>query len=248
MLKNGTINHWTTSDGTPILYPEATLDVGGKRALRGGAPVCCPIFGTMPSGGPYEGITMPKHGLVRHCHGEPYGTGEGESPAITQFGPAEDEQGWLYTDFDFSRPWRHHAMVSINVRSPNSYTNVMHHSIRLRAEEEMPYSIGFHPYFPTAGKRFVIEHAGRELWREDIVPGDARFFCYTPGEPIFVRLAQGRVDIDFTSGYNGFYIWTDRPDLYICVEPVRVHVEHRYLTLEAGGQVNCDCTLTHTHQ
>lgn len=246
MENNGTLSHWRTNDGTDIFYPEGEVIVNGEKKQRGGAPACCPNFGTAPTDGPYAGISLRQHGLVRDatvnrgCPGP-------NNKADLQFAPVREDDGYLGADFIFEEPWQHRARVmakDYHLERQGIYG--LSHHILLKAKVAMPYSIGFHPYFATAGGPFVLRNPGED-WHSEDLEVDKPFFTVRRLHGAFeIDLSHGTIELLVEEGYTDYCIWTDRPDLYICVEPVRVHHERRYLMLDAGEIQNCQCKITYT--
>jgi len=243
MQANSTISGWQATDGSNIFFPETEIKFGKEKKLRGGAPVCCPNFGSAPTDGPYEGITLPKHGLVRTSD-----TKEAQG-VLDHTGPEETEDGWTQNHYIFQYPCFHEVWVSAKIGKSPLRNEQMHHRISLGTETihdvDMPYSIGFHPYFATAGGKFLLRHGG-ESWKSRDLAVDEPFYVPARG-PLFDIVTQSfSVQIEILRGYTGFYVWTDRPDLYICVEPVRVNPEDRYLILPAGEAAICECLMTYS--
>lgn len=244
MQPNSTISGWQAPDGSNILFPEMDIKFGKEKKRRGGAPVCCPNFGNAPTDGPYEGVVLPKHGLVRTCNRTEEGGIAPGNRSMYQDGPEVTEDGWTQNHYLFQYPCFHEVWVLAKLMN-----QALYHRIWLGTEAihdiNMPYSIGFHPYFATAGGGFKLRQGDNE-WRNEDIEVDEPFFVPTRG-PLFDIVTQSFiVQIEILRGYTGFYVWTDRPDLYICVEPVRVHPIDRYLVLEAGGVSSCECRMTYT--
>jgi len=252
MESNGTISQWRANDETDILFPETQLQLGDILKLRGGAPVCAPNFGTAPTDNRYRHAHLPKHGLVRLSRIENGEVIQG-NPAIHQTLPALDEEGWITAGFYYTHPWPFDVWVSARSTSCDK-DNVQHleHRITLGTELihdcDIPYSIGFHPYFATAGKTFSL-HYGNRRWNTEDLDVDEPFYvpCRDEDKCFLIRTAHGNIEIELKCGYDGFYVWTDKPDKYICVEPVCVGYKPiSHLILPAGGMADCKCTLRYT--
>lgn len=250
MQPNGTISHWKGADGIDILFPETEFLFGIEKKLRGGAPVCCPNFGTAPNDGPYAGVQLPQHGLVRTSQmigGRP----APGNRAMHQSPPTLNEDGWISSNYHFMAPWIHEVWVSAKTElATKDRVQCMHHSILLRTEAihevRMPYSIGFHPYFATAGGAFSLHHGDRH-WTVYNLDVDTPFFVPLQDDgAFFIDTFNGTTELKLNKGYNGFFVWTDRFDLYICVEPVCIGDGRRYRMLDVGEEVRCACTMTFT--
>ena len=248
LLSNGTVGSWQASNGTAILFPEMKVEIGGEKKLRGGAPVCCPNFGPAPTDGPYEGIQLPNHGLVRTCNmidGKPVNGNR----AVYQSGPTEHDDGWTGTHHMFQYPCFHQVWTSAKLGKSKLGDEQMHHRIRLGTEPihdvDMPYSIGFHPYFATAGGKFLLRH-GDQNWRSSDLSVNEPLFVPNKGPFFDIVTKSTKVQIELLRGYEGFYIWTDRPDLYICVEPVTFRSGPSYEMLYSGDSASCECLMTYS--
>lgn len=232
MEKNGTISKWQTDDEMDIFYPESQVPVGADVFLRGGAPPCCPNFGVATTDGPLEGISLPLHGLL---HGS-------EGVSIPTDSKNADEAS---LEFSFLKPWPHHTKVTAHFkRAEKAYE--LRHRISLTAHDaEMPYSLGFHPYFATGGKPFVLKN-GDQTWRDTELRPPESFFVPKHKTPFEIAFAHGTMLVQLDEGYTHFCVWTDRPDLYICVEPVTIAEPSIYEMLPAGETRTGACTLTYS--
>lgn len=248
MQPNGTVDAWKTPAGVNVLFPETELMIEDKKKPRGGAPVCVPNFGTAPTDGPYKGTALPSHGFVRDCrmhNGQP----TAGNRALGQGGPTTID-GWTSTIFYFGDPWPHEVYISARTTesTEGALWQQMQHFIRLKNKQsgnlEMPYSIGFHPYFATHGEPYSL-HYGLSNWESgDLLINDPFFVPCRPGEHFTIQTSQGTVRLDLKDGYTGFFVWADRPNLYICVEPVCVGNTERYRML-GPDPIECQCVMTY---
>jgi hypothetical protein len=251
MERNGTISSWKAANGVDILFPETAREAGGVKKWRGGASVCAPNFGTAPTDGPYEGITLPKHGLVRNCRFENGQVARG-NPAFHQWGPMQDVGGRVSAGFLFVHPWSHEVLVSAHV-SPATENDavIMSHRISVGTEtihdETMPCSVGFHPYFATAGDEFTLHYDDQD-WSVHNLTVDEAFYIPREHEKKFeIKMSYGDIEIELLRDYNGFYVWTDEPSKYVCVEPVCTgDYGKRYRVLNAGEILHCSCNIKFT--
>lgn len=245
MLPNGTIEKWQTESGKDILFPETKIEFATQIRWRGGAPTICPNFGSIPTDGIYQDIYLPSHGLVRNCRIE-NGMPAEDNTASQQVGPITDAEGWTKTNFVFTKPWAHEVAVAVQEESLEDGATVLHHQISLTSKHnaDIPYSLGFHPYFATQGQDFTLQ-TGDRIWKSEIIPRDK--LIYTPaiiGSEFVLQMAHGQIKVVLTDGYNGFVFWTDRPDLYICVEPVCMTDQQKHHLLPAGETITCTSTVT----
>lgn len=247
MHSNGTIRDWKNSEGKNILFPQTELVSGHGVKERGGAHVCSPIFGTVPTDGPYKGVTLPQHGLVRDSiiiDGKP----AAGNRAHNQSGPDLVNGDWTVTRFGYMYPYPHRVWVAAKEVTPSSKgSQHLKHRLGISTGDvfdlDMPYSLGFHPYFATHGENFELRH-GEQNWNKEDIHVDKPFFVpHQPGTPFALMLEDAIIHVHITAGYNGFYVWTDRPDLYVCIEPVCVGTNTRYQMLQPGGSMACECSI-----
>jgi len=248
MKANGTITRWQATDGTDILFPEDNIVIRKEVKLRGGAPVCCPIFGPKPKTEAYEGVSLAQHGLVRACKMDANDKPVRGNPAVWQQRPTLGNDGWFHTGFHFTHPWPHEAWVAAKAGTPKYGVEQMHHRITLGTETiydiDMPYSLGFHPYFATKGNAYGLK-CGDEAWGvHDLAVGESMHV--TKGSIMTLETIDRTITIALTEGYNGFYVWSDAPERYVCIEPVCLARPGADLWLYAGDAVSCACTLTYT--
>jgi hypothetical protein len=231
VASNGTIHSWRPSGmSRSIIYPERKEVIGGTTKDRGGAYVCSPIFGSVPKTERYHDINLPRHGLVRQHE--------------TQARVTQINMGGLISNLAFKEPWQH--QVSLSVLVSNDGKN-LRHTVQVRNDDgqAMPLSLGFHPYFSTNGRPFEIRHGGdgQRIRSRDIKLAVPLFI--TLGRKKTVSLCVNGALIFLTmQGYTHICIWTDNPEKYICVEPVRRHSQGGDLLLEKGKTQKVSCLIT----
>lgn len=246
MLSNGTIGHWTASDGTNILFPEQQLAFGQETKLRGGAPVCVPNFGDAPTDDRYQGIALPKHGLVRDCRNI-NGSRTKENRAFAQ-SESTVSNDWTVTNFIFDTPWSFEAVVAMKLELDSMSGNQdLRHRISMSdimGDGGIPYSIGFHPYFATNGEGWSMYH-GEHNWTVYGMPVNQPVlrFVRSNNRSIYLRTSHGEVEVQLVKGYNAFCVWTDRPDHYVCIEPVCISQTNKPFVLDQFEQVDCECLI-----
>ena len=223
LADNGTLKGWQV-DGIDVIYPERKVVIDGIEKLRGGAPVCCPIFGKMPETPDYEGLDLPQHGLVRlgDRHVYKLHTSLNRNEMILSNFSGIDS--YLMAHYEYYRvvyekPWEHTITILLKTLRTHPY---LEHDIRVLStpvgnQKRMPASIALHPYFSTMGEEFTIVYGRQTILSGDIQEGVSRQIEATM--PI-INLAHGQVVIStHVSSYTGFNIWTDDIKKYICVEP-----------------------------
>jgi len=223
---NGTLAHWRTATGLDLLHPQEEVVVGGANKLRGGAPVCCPVFGDMPISNRYVDANLPKHGLVRIVYKlNPKQVFYHLSQDFDTDGAVTKES--FYGNFAMREifPWMHTVKITVSAVGENSLS----HAIRVRRSRKcrngflMPLSMGLHPYFSTKGRPFSIRSESKSvaLSDRDIECDRPIFIKLESGDNMLVRLGHGTIKLAISGGTeNMFYIWTDYRMKYICVEPV----------------------------
>lgn len=244
MEVNGSLGYWKSSNGIDILHPEIEQMFGGCSKLRGGAPVCAPNFGDAPKGGPYRRTRLPKHGLVRDCLIE-NGKKPRKNKATRQSGPHQSADGWVSTGFQFNHPWPHTVQVSAQEEQSLAIhgETYLRHRIAITPDVVMPCSIGFHPYFATQGETFSLHYYERR-WKMDEIPVNEAFFVQgQPNERFVVSTCHGYVEMELHGGYNGYYVWTNDPSSYICVEPVCIGCGLGFRMVDPGETLECACSL-----
>lgn len=250
MLSNASLGVWKTSDGIDILFPEQDVETKTGMKSRGGAFVCSPNFGTAPTDGLYEGVRLPKHGLVRTCLIEDGKVLAGNS-ALWQSPPTVGANGEVSTGFIFMHPWPHEVWVSIkDGQSAGNGGQSFVHRISVGTEQihdiEMPCSVGFHPYFATAGDAFTLHYAEQHWSVYNLTVDEPLYVPHQYGEHFKISTSHGDIEIELLRGYEGYFIWTDRPDRYICVEPVCLGYSQGYRLLNAGEIMTCECKVKYT--
>ncbi len=232
LADNATLTHWNAGGRFgAVLFPEQKIELGGAQKLRGGAPVCAPIFGDMPTTADYTGVTLPKHGLLR--------TGTSYS---TRFRHTKND-GADSLIFTYEHPWPHQVQVSVTT-SPSG--NTLTHTVIAsdRGADQVPLSIGFHPYFATKGKPFTIINGETEI-TSTAIETDAPFFIEcAESKKVLLKFTTGYiVEIALEAGYERCCIWTDSILNYICIEPV-MGGEGQYKFLHHGDvPLVCTCTM-----
>lgn len=232
LADNATVTYWRANGRFgDILFPEQKIELHGVQKLRGGAQVCSPIFGDMPTTIDYSGITLPKHGLMR--------TGASYS---TRFRHTKNS-GADSLIFTYEHPWPHQVAVSATI-SPTG--DALTHTIIAsdRGEDQVPLSIGFHPYFATKGKAFTIINGTTEISSTSIETDKPFFIECTDNKKVLLKFSGGHIiEMTLVAGYERCCIWTDALEKYICIEPV-MGGAGQYKFLHHGDvPLVCTCAL-----
>jgi len=184
-----------------ILGPARTVKVGGELKLRGETHWCYPNFGSVGA----EKYQLPKHGWLRDTvlATRAHGTVHAHFARLPGFDlPVE-----VITSID----------QDDTLRASLSVTN--------RGEERVPILPALHPYFatPEDGLAVVVGvgmvarvYPGQEPWQ---VSDRARVLERT-GDVHVILYGVGIVDLSLPDNCTHVVVWSDRPECYVCVEPV----------------------------
>lgn len=213
---NGTLTHLNLQGLNPkkanvnILFPEQVVFNNGIKK-RGGAPVCCPIFGEMPRNDPcYENLKLSQHGLVRTslCYKQGIET-NGKSARF----------------FRFEEPWRHEVKISGLVTKDLRFVHELHVKFSDPQKDKgeiMPLSAAFHPYIATNDEPYWLCYGKNfSLTNKQLIAGESLFVQGTGNPEDAFTLAFSNYTIHFFLGrmYKHFCVWSDDPNKYICIEP-----------------------------
>lgn len=225
---NGTLRSWIPPGcGESILYPERTMLIGEEQKVRGGAFVCCPVFGAVPQDDVYGGIVLPQHGLVRQ---HPY---RGRNCRF--------HNGVAQSKMHFDEPWQHTVLASTRISRDGERLT---HTIRVTNNERspMPISLGFHPYFKTGGSRFEIRRGDRRIKSRDVLH-DTPLFIPLSRRKVVTLSANGRLIALTMNSYTHVCVWTDNIGEYICVELVMRAIQGGQVKLKGNTSMSVSCEL-----
>ena len=210
----GTVQCWNV-DGVNLFFPECFMPSGNEMKLRGGMPICAPIFGSVPCGRvPHSaGIgKYPKHGFVRKSN---------LTMDLPEYGlSAVILQRTLEPLIGFA--WRHFVVLGAVVCG-----NELRHNLRITNENDlgvpMPIRPGLHPYFVVPHNSAQVTwgtDAHRNFMLDECNPtNQIHFVGKISGGKASVRIAGvGKVEMQLV-GYTHIVVWSDSPK-YLCVEPV----------------------------
>jgi galactose mutarotase-like enzyme len=206
-----TITSWSV-EGRHILFPQQDLIIAGERRKRGGTPLCFPNFGKPVT---YNEIGLPQHGFFRDTKDMLYRTQPEDSFVVMAGGVCA--YGLEYT-INLKMQVHYHRKIS-------TLTQAMYITSGDR-KEMMPLCLGFHPYFKVNREYMNFVRDGKEMNMDiftDQTLLSAQEFDFK--NTFEVQLDKNlSVEIncrgDFETGQQKIYIWSDRPDEYICIEPV----------------------------
>jgi D-hexose-6-phosphate mutarotase len=207
--KGAYLESLTAPDGHDLLMPRQ--EIGEK--VRGGIPVCAPIFG------PGEKVGLNQHGFARDlAWTEDKDARQGNSVRFRLNNPTQQEDGKIW--------WSEYAGCAMSLGIElSSYDDVSQliMSLQIDNEGEVPFVVspGFHPYFPMDSyDRDLVEVTNddqtnnfdlRDLKEADQLPKN---------QYGYLEFFNGRdVVCIITNGLPVPVLWTDNPKKYLCVEP-----------------------------
>jgi len=185
----------TVGGNKQLLFPAQMI---GEK-LRGGIPICAPIFG------PGDDVGLRQHGFARDV----------EWSVIHQ---SNDE---VLLSFDAikhaktSPPYQGCAMTyAVKIRE-NSVLLQLH--MENHGEDAFVCSPGFHPYLTTtdATKATIRSEVVRQFNADELA---ATQFLPPHQEQVSVELGDVRTILG-SSILQRYAVWSANPDRYICVEP-----------------------------
>jgi galactose mutarotase-like enzyme len=230
VAKNGTVLSWEVN-GVALIYPEQVVDT----EQRGGIPLCAPMFSVQQR--PVNGCHLPLHGLLMYEEtGETTELTAGDTWTSTLTFPASDAFAW-----DFSV----HLKVILGERALSQELIVLR-SPTCTNTQEMPLSLGLHPYFSTFGKDFSYNVSGTTITKqqvgEDIINSD-----FASIGPAILQTIAGTITI-LPTGYDEYCLWTDDIDKYFCIEPIYQYREFGLsgTGLQPGEKTEVGCRIEFT--
>lgn len=236
VLPNHTLEYWRVN-GVNVIVPEH--EAGGEK--RGGIPLCIPMFSVQQR--PVAGCDLPLHGMVMYSdHGEvSYDEKTNTVTATTHF-LTSDKFQWDFTV----------ATTIIAVNCDNTSASLEYKMTVERSEDcinpnEMPLSLGFHPYFNTFGKDFLTIINDSKRSKDEIPKNiiDSDFALYDESGAAVLRTAAGTLAMKST-GFDEYCLWTDNIDSYFCIEPIYQYREFgkKGTGLAAGASKEISVSLT----
>jgi len=205
VAKNGTVLAWNVG-GAELIYPEQAI--GSER--RGGIPLCVPMFSVQQR--PIPGCELPLHGLLLYEDpSEPDTLFARDTWSATHAFPTTEQFAWDFVVVVQLALAEYTLTHTLTVKRAASCTN----------EQEMPLSLGFHPYFKTYGADFSFV-IGDTTFDKATLPSniiDSAFAPLTPGESAVLTTARGTIRLT-PGGFDEYCLWTDAIERYFCIEPI----------------------------
>lgn len=165
-------------------------EIAGK--MRGGSHVCAPYFG------PGSRPDLPQHGYARVV--EWTVKEQSVSSVVLSHTQCEGEYDGLELELAY-------ALEGTSLSMELTACNAGDRPLRLTP--------GFHPYFAVSEPTERVKVKGKPY----ITAGLAEVvFQATDSDDVECELADHRYGLT-TNALREFALWTDRPDLYVCIEP-----------------------------
>jgi galactose mutarotase-like enzyme len=186
---------------------------------------------------PVVGSDLPLHGILMYeAMGTTLTLTEGEHFEKTLTFPANAQYVW-----DWS------CTLEVNLTADTlTYEVTTSRSANCKNQNQMPLSLGFHPYFKTFGSDFSYEIAGHTTHKQEIGADitDSAFAPLVNGESARLTTKQGSLTIT-PEGYDEYCLWTDNIDKYFCIEPIFQYREYGLPNtgLEKGASHKTKVTL-----
>lgn len=208
--QNNAIIGWQDNFGQNILFPKQEL--GGK--IRGGAHACAPVFGIIPYGQSKWGNSkLPRHGLFRLDKAESSFSLEnlvGGGCSRTKFYDPTEEYPYSFMVEEVFKDFSSEGLVRLD------YSLKVKRDHGCEADESMPVSLGWHPYFATHGEEFGVYLNNRPQIRETDQTNPAAEFDYFD-QRVILETKKHTFKFEFY-GTSNIVVWSDDKSRYICIE------------------------------
>ncbi len=232
IAENGTVFSWDV-DETSVLTP-VTLEASVADS-RGGIPLCIPMFSTQQR--EVRGSHLPLHGILMY---EP----QGEITALCE-GQRWEEVFSFGANESFAWKWSVGLQVVLEQNTLTCSLTITRDA-NCSNEAEMPYSIGFHPYFNTFGADFSYKIDGHTTCKQEVSKDitNSAFAPLVQDESATLTTSKGTLTIT-PQGYDEYCLWTDNINSYFCIEPIFQYREYGLIGtgLEKGGSHSSTVTL-----
>ncbi|WP_088892922.1 aldose epimerase [Leptolyngbya ohadii] len=225
--RGGIITRWQVQ-GQDVLYLDETRFADPNLSVRGGIPILFPICGNLPNNTySYQGksYSLKQHGFARDLPWEVV-SGSNASPDSIQLVLSSSEITRSQYPFDFELCFTYRLLPN-RLRIEQQVTN--------RSAEPMPFSIGFHPYFPVADKtqlQFEIpadQYQDQPAQTVHSFTGQFDFdrdeidVAFRPVSRNFARVTDLARNLELTLSYESLFstlvFWTVKGKDYYCLEP-----------------------------
>ncbi|KAI8986497.1 galactose mutarotase-like domain-containing protein [Pilobolus umbonatus] len=135
-LFGATVTSWVVDD-TERIFVSKLAKRDGSKAIRGGIPICFPIFGTK------ESIQLPQHGFARNTYWEYIGSEESQDDIIVRLGLNESA---LSDKAKEAWPYSFNAVYTVTLTDTTLGTSLI---VENTDDENIDFNVLFHTYFKT---------------------------------------------------------------------------------------------------
>jgi len=225
--RGGIITRWCIQ-GQEILYLDAERFANPNLSVRGGIPILFPICGNLPdntytyNGQPYS---LKQHGFARDLPWEVIDQVTHDKVSLTLILDSNEQTRAVYP-FDFQLAFTYELQGNtLEIRQ--QYQNL--------SSTPLPFSMGFHPYFPTSDKsqlEFAIPSGEYQDQRtKEIYPFHGNFdFSQDEIDVAFKQLTSQsasvvdnsrklRLNLEYSNEYPILVFWTVKGKEFYCLEP-----------------------------
>ncbi len=225
--RGGIVTRWRLQE-RDILYLDQPRFADPTLSVRGGIPILFPICGNLPdntytyNGQPY---TLKQHGFARDMPWEVVDQATQDQVSLTLQLTSNDQTRAIYP-FDFQLTFTY-TLDGNTLNAHQHYTN--------QSDVSLPFSVGFHPYFPITDKtQLVFDLPSDRLLdqRTHIVRAfdgtfdveqdeiDVAFRGLARQSASVVDRAQGlRLTLTQSDAFSMMVFWTVKGKDFYCLEP-----------------------------
>lgn len=203
--------------GVETLYMDEERFNDSNKSDRGGIPILFPMAGPKTDEGPFSNLKQ--HGFARNS--KDWKIEEAGKNEFIETLKSNDETKELF-------PYK--FILEMKSKIEDNGSIIVSQEVENRGDQEMPISMGLHPYFNVPeGKKDEINFnfsGGEEIEKElkewqDGQEGDFLKRLDNPNEEIKIFIPKiGVIKMDISSEYEKIWIWTERNKNFICIEPV----------------------------
>ncbi|MFZ1248955.1 MAG: hypothetical protein WAQ24_01395 [Candidatus Saccharimonadales bacterium] len=185
------------ASGNDILFPRQV--VGEK--LRGGIPVCAPIFG------PGDVVGLKQHGFARNLRWNVTAQSE-NSLELSLQNPAEQDE-------NISVEYTGCAMtLQIELETSSLRLGL---AVKNNGAQPFVCTPGFHPYFAAsdATKASILNETEHSFNTDDLL---ATQFLDAKDSKLELQIGGRNITLE-SEACKAYAVWSESPNQYICVEP-----------------------------
>lgn len=255
--RGGIVTRWQVGDHD-LLYLDAERFADPSLSIRGGIPILFPICGNLPDNIYHhkgQALTLKQHGFARDLPWAVTGQETRDRVSLTLTLTSNEQTRAVYP-FDFQLDFTY-TLHGTRLAMHQRYTN--------RSADPMPFSVGFHPYFPVSDKdqlAFAIPATQIQDQRtQTVAPFSGHFdfnhdeidvaFPHPTAQTATVTDPQRRLRLALTysSQFSTLVFWTVKGKAFYCLEPWTaprnaLNTGHHLLVLEPGHSLETTVDLS----